>query len=136
MLVVELVQAIRGDRPTWNDPDTVEAATREALKQATRLATERDNLRDELDALKANATDDNRSPFRIVPAQSHRDGPYNMWAVEQLSDQVGKWFDAATEKPAGPTAVTFIDPANGRKETLTHDQVLDALKHSDKGPTT
>lgn len=58
--------------------------------------------------------------------------------VGQLSDQVGTWFDAATEKPAAPTApdrpVTFIDRETGRKETYTLKQVVDAMKHSDKGP--
>lgn len=83
---------------------------------------------------------------RWVPAGE----PVSDWQilhlVGQLADQAARWFDAATEKPATPapepvpalspeSPVTFIDQ-HGRMQTFTLDQVLDAIKHSDKGPAT
>lgn len=77
---------------------------------------------------------------RWVPAGEPVSDWQMLHLVGQLADQAARWFDAATEKPAATTAsapdpagpVTFIDE-RGRAQTYTLDQVLDAVKHSDKG---
>jgi hypothetical protein len=77
---------------------------------------------------------------RWVPAGEPVSDWQMLHLVGQLADQAARWFDAATEKPATTTAsapdpagpVTFIDE-RGRAQTYTLDQVLDAVKHSDKG---
>lgn len=53
--------------------------------------------------------------------------------VTQLANRAADRRDATEPDPSRP--VTFIDE-QGRAHEYTFDQVLDAMKHSDKGPTT
>lgn len=52
--------------------------------------------------------------------------------ITQLANRAADKLDTAHPDPSRP--VTFIDPTTGRRETETVAQMVDAMKHSDKGP--